>query len=68
VIQNEIQDPLSEGMLAEKYLPGDTITVDYREGAAENGGGAKEFLFDITDHKEIEKTAEVADELEALLQ
>ncbi len=37
VIQNEIQDPLSEGMLAEKYLAGDTITVDYREMEDETG-------------------------------
>ena len=68
IIQNQIQDPLSEGMLAEKYVPGDTITVDYRDAAQENGGPAKEFVFDITDHKEMEKVAEVADELEALLQ
>ena len=68
IIQNQIQDPLSEGMLAEKYLPGDTITVDYRaESGGENGAG-KEFVFEVTGHKEVEKSTEVADELEALLQ
>ena len=68
VIQNQIQDPLSEGMLAEKYVPGDTITVDHRDVPNENGVVVKEFVFDITEHKEVEKAEEVADEFAALLQ
>jgi ATP-dependent Clp protease ATP-binding subunit ClpC len=68
VIQNQIQDPLSEGMLAEKYTPGDTITVDYRDVASENGNLAKEFVFDITEHKEVEPAEMIADEFAALLQ
>ncbi len=68
VIQNQIQDPLSEGMLAEKYVPGDTITVDYREVVNENGNLTKEFVFDVTEHKEVEPAEAVADEFAALLQ
>jgi ATP-dependent Clp protease ATP-binding subunit ClpC len=68
VIQNQIQDPLSEGMLSQKFSPGDTITVDYREVEQENGAKAKEFVLDVTDHKPVEKTDSPADEFEALLQ
>ncbi|MFN3334973.1 MAG: AAA family ATPase, partial [Caldilinea sp.] len=68
VIQNQIQDPLSEGMLAEKYVPGDTITVDYRETVREDGTRTTDFVFEVTDHKEVEKTEDVADEFAALLQ
>jgi hypothetical protein len=49
-------------------VPGDTITVDYRETGQGNGNGSKEFVFDVTDHKEVAKTDEVTDELVALLQ
>jgi ATP-dependent Clp protease ATP-binding subunit ClpC len=68
VIQNQIQDPLSEGMLAEKYVPGDTITVDYRETVREDGALTTDFVFEVTDHKEVEKPEDVADEFAALLQ
>jgi len=68
VIQNQIQDPLSEGMLSEKYVPGDTITVDFREVEQESGVKSNEYVLDITEHKEVEKGDEVTDEFEALLQ
>jgi ATP-dependent Clp protease ATP-binding subunit ClpC len=68
VIQNQIQDPLSEGMLSQKYSPGDTITVDYREVEKETGGKGKEFVLEVTDHKPVEKSDSPADEFEALLQ
>jgi ATP-dependent Clp protease ATP-binding subunit ClpC len=68
VIQNQIQDPLSEGMLAQKYVPGDTITVDYREVEGADGQRTKEYVLDITEHNPIEKSESPADELEALLQ
>ncbi len=53
IIQNQIQDPLSEGMLAQKFGPGDTIAVDYRE--VENGDGkvTKEFALDVIDHQPV---------------
>ena len=31
VIQNRIQDPPSEALLANKFVPGDTVQVDYGE-------------------------------------
>ncbi|MCB0066554.1 MAG: AAA family ATPase, partial [Caldilineaceae bacterium] len=68
VIQNQIQDPLSEGMLSEKYVPGDTITVDFREVENESGAKSNEYVLDVTEHKEVEKGDEVTDEFEALLQ
>lgn len=68
VIQNQIQDPLSEGMLSEKFTPGDTITVDYREVEKEDGSKPKEFVLEVTDHKPVEKSDSPADEFEALLQ
>jgi len=68
VIQNQIQDPLSEGMLSEKYVPGDTITVDHREHVGEDGHLTTDFIFEVTEHKEVEKTEDVADEFAALLQ
>ena len=37
VIQNELQDQLSESILANRFVPGDTIQVDYREAADEDG-------------------------------
>jgi ATP-dependent Clp protease ATP-binding subunit ClpC len=68
VIQNQIQDPLSEGMLAEKFVPGDTITVDYREVVGEDGVATKQFVFEVTAHKNVTKSSEETDEFEALLQ
>jgi ATP-dependent Clp protease ATP-binding subunit ClpC len=32
VLQRYIEDPLSEGLLAGKYLPNDTLEVDHKEG------------------------------------
>jgi ATP-dependent Clp protease ATP-binding subunit ClpC len=68
VIQNQIQDPLSEGMLAEKFVPGDTITVDYREVVGEDGVATHQFVFEVTAHKDVTKSSEETDEFEALLQ
>ncbi|MFM7173382.1 MAG: AAA family ATPase, partial [Caldilinea sp.] len=68
VIQNQIQDPLSEGMLSEKYVAGDTITVDYREVVEEDGSIAKKFVFEITEHKASASSVDPVDELAMLLQ
>jgi ATP-dependent Clp protease ATP-binding subunit ClpC len=67
IIQNQIQDPLSEGMLAAKFVAGDTITADYRDVQQDDGTSAKEFVLEVTDRKPVE-VQEGADELEALLQ
>lgn len=44
VIQNKIQDPLSEDLLSQRFVPGDTIQVDFRETYQENGELAKDFV------------------------
>jgi ATP-dependent Clp protease ATP-binding subunit ClpC len=68
IIQNQIQDPLSEGMLSAKFVPGDTITADYRDVAHDDGTNAKEFVLEVTDRKPVELKEGTAEELEALLQ
>ena len=69
VIQNRIQDVLSEGVLANKYQPGDTITIDYREVEDEDGKVKKDYAFDVTEHRELpEEDPDVTEELEAILQ
>jgi ATP-dependent Clp protease ATP-binding subunit ClpC len=69
VIQNRIQDGLSEGMLANNFGPGDTITVDFRDVEQEDGKTIKDYVFEVTDHKDVEEVeSETANALEALLQ
>jgi ATP-dependent Clp protease ATP-binding subunit ClpC len=69
VIQNRIQDGLSEGMLANNFGPGDTITVDFRDVEQEDGKTIKDYVFEVTDHREVEEVeSETANALEALLQ
>jgi len=72
VIQNRIQDPLSEGLLANRYVPGDTVQIDYAETMRDDGVTGKDFVIDVIDHVEIEvqdaEAAETVEVLEALLQ
>jgi ATP-dependent Clp protease ATP-binding subunit ClpC len=69
VIQNRIQDVLSEGVLANKYVSGDTITIDYRDVEDEDGKTKKDYAFDVTEHRELPpEDKDVVDELEAILQ
>ncbi len=51
LIQSEVEDPLSEGLLAGLYKPGDIITA----GLAESGEG---LAFRVTGHQETEETVE----------
>ena len=69
VIQNRIQDPMSEMLLANRFVPGDTIEVDYHE-VEENGKKSKDFVFNVTEHTEADvvKDAETVDALEAIFQ
>ena len=67
VIQNRIQDALSEGLLGNKFAPGDTITVDYREEEQADGKKAKDFVFEVTEHRDVEPAGD-ANELEVMLQ
>jgi len=69
VIQNRIQDVLSEGVLANRYVPGDTITIDFREVEDEDGKTKKDYAFDVTEHRELPaEDPDVTEELEAILQ
>ncbi len=70
VIQNQIQDPLSEALLSERFNAGDTIQVDYQDVVNADGKTKKEFVFDAIDHKEVDlpEDAETTAALEALLQ
>jgi len=69
VIQNRIQDPLSEMLLGNNFVPGDTVEVDYRE-VEEDGKKRQDFAFDVVAHREVEegKDPETTDALEAIFQ
>jgi ATP-dependent Clp protease ATP-binding subunit ClpC len=70
VIQNQIQDPMSELLLANRFAPGDTIQVDYRPVFDENGKESKDFTFDVVEHLERigEEDTETTRAIEAMLQ
>ncbi|MBX3011502.1 MAG: ATP-dependent Clp protease ATP-binding subunit [Caldilineaceae bacterium] len=70
VIQNRIQDPLSEQLLSNRFVAGDTILVDYRDVTNEDGKVTKDFVFDVVEHKdvELEEDDETTAALAALLQ
>jgi ATP-dependent Clp protease ATP-binding subunit ClpC len=51
-IQNRIQDPMSEFLLASRFAPGDTVQIDYRETINEDGKEVKDFVFDVISHRE----------------
>ncbi|MCX6045102.1 MAG: ATP-dependent Clp protease ATP-binding subunit [Chloroflexi bacterium] len=69
VIQNRIQDPLSEMLLGNNFVPGDTVEVDYRE-VEEDGKKRQDFAFDVVAHRDVEegKDPETTDALEAIFQ
>lgn len=70
VIQNRIQDTLSEQLLANRFVAGDTVQVDYRDVTTEDGRVIKDFVFDVVGHKEVEleEDEETTAALAALLQ
>ena len=69
VIQNKIQDPLSEDLLSRRFVPGDTIQVDFRETYQENGELVKDFVFDAFGHEPVEALdTETAEAVMAMLQ
>jgi ATP-dependent Clp protease ATP-binding subunit ClpC len=51
-IQNRIQDPMSEFLLASRFAPGDTVQIDYRDTVNEDGKEVKDFVFDVISHRE----------------
>ena len=69
VIQNRIQDPLSEALLANEFVPGDSIEIDYRETTREDGSEGEDFVITVVDHAEVEEgESETAQAVEAMLQ
>lgn len=70
VIQNRIQDSLSEQLLSNRFVAGDTVQIDYRDVTTEEGRVVKDFVFDVVGHNEveIEEDPETTAALEALLQ
>jgi ATP-dependent Clp protease ATP-binding subunit ClpC len=69
VIQNSIQDPMSEQLLANRFVPGDTIQVDYRDTVDEDGKDVKDYVFDVISHREVEEEdPETTLALEAMFQ
>ncbi|MEZ4706393.1 MAG: hypothetical protein R3A44_04265 [Caldilineaceae bacterium] len=69
VIQNSIQDPLSEAILEGRFVPGDTILLDYQKVTREDGSTADDYTFEVSDHHVIDEVeSEAADAIEAMLQ
>ncbi len=69
VIQNRIQDTLSESLLANEFVPGDTIEVDFRETVLESGTEAEDFVISVVDHSDVDEgESETAEAVEAMLQ
>jgi ATP-dependent Clp protease ATP-binding subunit ClpC len=69
VIQNKVQDPLSEALLAGRFAPGDTVQIDYRETTREDGSIGLDFVSEVIDHAPVKTPeSEAAEVIEALLQ
>jgi ATP-dependent Clp protease ATP-binding subunit ClpC len=69
VIQNKVQDPLSESLLAGRFAPGDTVQVDYRETTREDGTIGPDFVVEVIDHAEVRTPeSEATEAIEAMLQ
>ncbi|RIK43572.1 MAG: NDP-hexose 4-ketoreductase [Chloroflexi bacterium] len=70
VIQNSIQDPMSEHLLSNRFVPGDTIQVDYRDTVNEDGKEVKDYVFEVISHRETpdEEDPETTLALEAMFQ
>ena len=68
VIQNRIQDPLSEALLANSFMPGDKVEVDYRDVEQADGKTIKDFTLDVLERQVVaEVSAETAEAVEAML-
>jgi ATP-dependent Clp protease ATP-binding subunit ClpC len=69
VIQNKVQDPLSESLLAGRFTPGDTVQVDYRETTREDGTVGPDFVVEVIDHASVKTPeSEATEAIEAMLQ
>jgi ATP-dependent Clp protease ATP-binding subunit ClpC len=69
VIQNRIQDPLSEALLANEFVPGDTLEIDYGQKVLEDGTEVEDFIISVVDHDDVDGgESETAEAVEAMLQ
>jgi ATP-dependent Clp protease ATP-binding subunit ClpC len=76
VIQNRIQDTLSEHLLHSRYGPGAVILVDYGDTVDEDGKPVKDFIFNVdpftvgNGHEDLglDEDSETTRALEAMLQ
>jgi len=70
VIQNRIQDSLSEKLLANDFAAGDTVQIDYHDVTNEEGRVAKDFVFEVVGHQDVDlpEDDETTAALAALLQ
>ncbi len=70
VIQNRIQDTLSEQLLANRFVAGDTVQDAYRDAPNAEGRTIKDCAIDVIDHEDVdlEEDEETTAVLEALLQ
>jgi ATP-dependent Clp protease ATP-binding subunit ClpC len=69
VIQNRIQDPLSEALLANEFVPGDTLEIDYGQKVLEDGTEVEDFIISVVDHDDVDGgDSETAEAVEAMLQ
>jgi len=70
VIQNQIQDPLSEAVLAGRFVPGDTIQVDHRTLMGDDDKERGEYFFEAIAHRDVTppEDTETTEAIEALLQ
>ena len=56
-------------MLGNKFVPGDTIEIDFRETTLEDGSEGNDFVIDVVDHSEPDEgESETAEAVEAMLQ
>jgi ATP-dependent Clp protease ATP-binding subunit ClpC len=69
-IQNRIQDPMSEYLLSNRFAPGDTIQIDYRDTVNEEGKEVKDYVFEVIASREEtgEEDTETTRAIEAMFQ
>ncbi len=69
-IQNRLQDPMSEHLLSNRFAPGDTIQVDYRDTVDEEGKEVKDYVFEVVSQREEagEEDTETTRAIEAMFQ
>ncbi len=69
VIQNRIQDPRSEALLANEFVAGDSIEIDFQGTTSEDDAEAEDFIITVIDHNDVDDgESETAEAVEVMLQ